>query len=229
MARYTRSAVFTNVDAARDEQDNRAGQLVNEATVFVGSLDFRATELTLYQLFSSVGSVTNCYLAFNKEKDDPNFGRPKGWAFVTLSSAAEAERAIASLNGRTVGARQIVVKRANERAPSVPGMIPSAPRTAPPVAPLTGDQRRDAMAKIRQKLAQLRPADAAKRKAVADDVVTDQDEKRPRTATSGGDGGGGGGGGGGADAAAESVPLPPPSTPPSQPSPQPPKTNASAV
>lgn len=221
MARYTRSAVFTNVDAAKDEQDNRAGQLVNEATVFVGSLDFRATELTLYQLFSSVGSVTNCHLAFNKEKDDPNFGRPKGWAFVTLSSAAEAQRAVASLNGRTVGARQIVVKRANERAPSVPGMITSAPR-APPVAPLTGDQRRDAMAKIRQKLAQLRPADAAKRKAGTDDVVTDQDEKRPRTATSGD------GGGGGADAA-ESVPPPPPPPPSSTPPPSPPKTNARSL
>jgi RNA recognition motif-containing protein len=52
---------------------------------------------------------------------DHDKGKPRGFAFVTMSSAEEAQKAIAALNAKDVGARALTVNAAKpreERAPS---------------------------------------------------------------------------------------------------------------
>jgi RNA recognition motif-containing protein len=184
MARFSRSTVFTNVDSHAPEftpKINSDGSTErSELTLFVSGLDDRVTELTLYQLFSPVGNVTECQILFNKDKNDPKFGRPRGVAFVTFSTRADAERAIASLNGRLVGSRKIAVKFAYERVPVTLGS--PAPPVAAPVTPLNDAERRLAIAAIRNKLAQLRPAEAVKRKTADESSEHEErDEKKSRT------------------------------------------------
>ena len=71
--------------------------------LYVSNLTFETTETELQDLFSQVGSVTEAALI-----QDRYTGRSRGFAFVTMSSEAEAQAAISrfndhALNGRTIG------------------------------------------------------------------------------------------------------------------------------
>lgn len=84
--------------------------------IFVGNLDFSATEDTIRALFEPHGAVERVSLVTDRDT-----GRSRGFAFVEMTNADEAERAIAALNGQTVGGRALNVNEARPRAERGPG------------------------------------------------------------------------------------------------------------
>ena len=78
--------------------------------IFVGNLSFNVTENDLQDTFAAHGSVLETNLMTDRET-----GRPRGFGFVTMSTAAEAEAAIAALNGTTVDGRALTVNIARPR------------------------------------------------------------------------------------------------------------------
>ncbi len=80
--------------------------------LFVGNLSFSTTGADLESLFAAVGTVESATVVTDRDS-----GRSRGFGFVEMSSSTEASKAIAELNGRDVGGRQINVNEANERAP----------------------------------------------------------------------------------------------------------------
>ncbi len=79
--------------------------------IFVGNLDFGVTEDSLRQLFEEYGAVER--VSIIRDRDT---GQPRGFAFVEMTDAAEADRAIAALNGTNLGGRAINVNEARPRA-----------------------------------------------------------------------------------------------------------------
>lgn len=81
--------------------------------IFVGNLDFGATEDQIRSLFEAYGGVDRVSI-----KTDRDTGRSRGFAFVEMANEAEAERAIAALNGTNLGGRALNV---NEARPKTEG------------------------------------------------------------------------------------------------------------
>jgi RNA recognition motif-containing protein len=84
--------------------------------LFVGSLSWNATEQMLQDLFSQVGTVQSVAIIMDKYS-----GKSKGFAFVEMSSEAEAEKAIHELNGKEVDGRAITVNEARPQEPRTNG------------------------------------------------------------------------------------------------------------
>ncbi len=80
------------------------------AKLFVGNLSFNTTENDLQDAFAAHGTVVETNLMMDRES-----GRPRGFGFVTMSSAEEAEKAIAALNGKEVDGRALTVNIARPR------------------------------------------------------------------------------------------------------------------
>lgn len=71
--------------------------------LLIGNLSLETEESALLELFSRVGSVE-----FVELVTDPQTGRRKGFAFVGMSCAADAKKAM-KLDGTNVGGRLIIV------------------------------------------------------------------------------------------------------------------------
>ena len=78
--------------------------------IFVGNLDFGATESSIRTLFEAHGAVERVSLITDRDT-----GRSRGFGFVEMPDDGEAERAIAALNGANIGGRQINVNEARPR------------------------------------------------------------------------------------------------------------------
>jgi cold-inducible RNA-binding protein len=81
-----------------------------DTKLYVGNMSFDTTEEQLRELFSQAGTV----VAVDVIKDRDS-GRPKGFAFVTMGSQAEAEAAINMYNSKTIGGRPLTVNVARPR------------------------------------------------------------------------------------------------------------------
>lgn len=77
--------------------------------LFVGSLDWNTTEDELKDFFAELGEVEEAIII----KD--HIGRSKGFGFVTYTDDAAADKAIAELDGKTLGKRTIVVNEARPK------------------------------------------------------------------------------------------------------------------
>jgi RNA recognition motif-containing protein len=73
-------------------------------------MSFQTTEADLRDTFSQFGTVTDVYVA-----NDRMTGRPRGFAFVTFSSAEESKLATEKMNGVDLGGRQLTVNEAKPK------------------------------------------------------------------------------------------------------------------
>ena len=78
--------------------------------LFVGNLSFNTTENDLQDAFAAHGTVTEANLMMDRTS-----GRPRGFAFVTMSSPEEAQKAIDALNGAMLDGRNLTVNEARPR------------------------------------------------------------------------------------------------------------------
>lgn len=72
--------------------------------LFVGNLSFKLSDRELEELFAQYGTVVSCSVPTDRDT-----GRKRGFAFIEMSSQAEAEAAIKGLNGRDIEGRQLAV------------------------------------------------------------------------------------------------------------------------
>ncbi len=72
--------------------------------LYVGNLPYSVNDDSLRHNFSEFGSVASA-----KVMTDRDSGRSKGFGFVEMASAGEAQAAIDGLNGQSVDGRKIVV------------------------------------------------------------------------------------------------------------------------
>lgn len=78
--------------------------------LFIGNLSWKATEETLKPLFEAYGNVVSIKIIV-----DQYTGKSKGFGFVEMESAEDAEKAIQGLNDKPVLERNIRVSLAQER------------------------------------------------------------------------------------------------------------------
>ena len=78
--------------------------------IFVGNLDFHATEEALRSLFERYGVVNSARIMTDRET-----GRSRGFAFVEMANEAEADQAISALNGYTLDGRTLNVNEARPK------------------------------------------------------------------------------------------------------------------
>jgi cold-inducible RNA-binding protein len=78
--------------------------------IFVGNLSFNTTEDSVRSLFAQYGNVERVSLMTDRDT-----GRARGFGFVEMSVGAEAEQAIAGLNGQDLDGRAINVNEARPR------------------------------------------------------------------------------------------------------------------
>ena len=79
--------------------------------LFVGNLSFQTTSADLEALFAEVGTCESAAVIADRDS-----GRSRGFGFVEMASNDEAQKAIATLNGRDVQGRQLNVSEAKERS-----------------------------------------------------------------------------------------------------------------
>ncbi|HMC32133.1 MAG TPA: RNA-binding protein [Candidatus Angelobacter sp.] len=83
--------------------------------IFVGNFSFSLTEGELRSLFEPYGAVDSVTVVTDRAT-----GRSRGFGFVEMPSNEEADKAIAALNGKDSGGRQLTVNEARpkmERGP----------------------------------------------------------------------------------------------------------------
>ena len=78
--------------------------------LFVGNLPFSASEAEIRELFDEFGAVVDLHIPLDRDT-----GRPRGFAFVTLTSAEFGEAATGKLDGFDFGGRPLRVSEAIER------------------------------------------------------------------------------------------------------------------
>jgi len=79
--------------------------------IFVGNLSYGATEESIKSLFEAHGAVDRVNIITDRDT-----GQPRGFGFVEMPNDAEAERAIAALNGTELGGRALNVNEARPKA-----------------------------------------------------------------------------------------------------------------
>ena len=78
--------------------------------IFVGSLALTTTETELREVFTPYGRVERVHILQDRET-----GRSRGFGFVEMPDASQAQAAIDGLNGRSLGGRFLTVNEARPR------------------------------------------------------------------------------------------------------------------
>lgn len=78
--------------------------------LYVGNMPFTTNTDELRGLFAEHGEVTDAIVIQDQET-----GRSRGFGFVEMATAEEADKAIEALNGMSVGGRPLTVNVARER------------------------------------------------------------------------------------------------------------------
>lgn len=93
-----------------------------EVKLYVGNLSYSTTESELQELFAKAGTVKSVALITDRDT-----GRSKGFAFVEMSTQAEAQQAISMFNGSQIGDRSLTVNFARPREERSKGSFDSRP------------------------------------------------------------------------------------------------------
>lgn len=91
-----------NRDAAKDRELSKK--------LYVGNLSFSSSEDELRDLFEQHGKVSSVNVITDRET-----GRSRGFGFVEMDEASEADAAMEALDGRDFGGRNLRVNEAQER------------------------------------------------------------------------------------------------------------------
>ena len=91
--------------------------------IFVGNLAFTTTEEELAQLFHPYGEIASVRIMTDRET-----GRSRGFGFVEMPDAIQAQAAIAGLNGTALGGRTLTVNEARPREEQRPREERGRPR-----------------------------------------------------------------------------------------------------
>jgi len=78
--------------------------------LYVGNLGYSVTNADLEQMFTPHGAIESAQVITDRQT-----GQSKGFGFVEMSSSAEADAAIAALNGQDHGGRALTVNEAKPR------------------------------------------------------------------------------------------------------------------
>ncbi len=89
--------------------------LVNSAKLYVGNLSYETSEASIRTAFEAHGEVASVNLITDRDS-----GRPKGFGFVEMGSADEAQKAKGALDGTQMDGRALKVDSAKEQAPRAP-------------------------------------------------------------------------------------------------------------
>jgi cold-inducible RNA-binding protein len=93
------------------EQGLDSENIINMSNkLYVGNLSFNITENDLQDAFAAHGTVLEANLVMDRET-----GRARGFGFVTMSTAEEAQTAITALNGASIDGRALTVNVAKPR------------------------------------------------------------------------------------------------------------------
>ncbi len=84
--------------------------------LFVGNLSFNTTENDLQDAFAAHGVVTEANLMTDRAT-----GRPRGFAFVTMASPEDAQKAIQAMNGANLDGRTLAVNEARPKEQGASG------------------------------------------------------------------------------------------------------------
>ena len=76
--------------------------------LFIGSLAFSTTTERLRELFAEAGAVESAAVVMDRDT-----GRSRGFGFVEMSTAEEANQAVKRFNGHELDGRQLKVELAN--------------------------------------------------------------------------------------------------------------------
>jgi len=78
--------------------------------LYVGNLSYNTTQADLEAFFKAAGEVREVAIPTDRET-----GQARGFAFVTMGSASDANAAISQLNGSMLDGRNLKVNEAQER------------------------------------------------------------------------------------------------------------------
>jgi RNA recognition motif-containing protein len=79
--------------------------------LYVGNLPHSTTEAELRNLFEALGAVEKITLVTDRDT-----GRSRGFGFVEMTNATEADKAIATLNGTDLGGRTLTINEAKPKS-----------------------------------------------------------------------------------------------------------------
>lgn len=78
--------------------------------LFIGSLSYNTSQTDLEQLFSEFGSVKSVKIVNDRET-----GRSRGFGFVEMGTANEAQAALSKINGKEIDGRNVAVSIATDK------------------------------------------------------------------------------------------------------------------
>ena len=88
---------------------------MNSAKLYVGNLSYETTEASIRTAFEAHGEVVSVNLITDRDS-----GRPKGFGFVEMGSAEEAQKAKGALDGTQMDGRALKVDVAKEQVARAP-------------------------------------------------------------------------------------------------------------
>lgn len=86
------------------------------AKLYIGGLSYSTTSEGLREFFSQCGTVQSATVITDRFS-----GQSRGFGFVEMASAEEAQKAISQLNGRELDGRRLSVAVSNPQAPRTGG------------------------------------------------------------------------------------------------------------
>jgi RNA recognition motif-containing protein len=92
----------------RHSQSDAAKELAMAQKLFIGGLAFSTSTERLREVFAAAGQVESAAVVTDRET-----GRSRGFGFVEMATAEEADKAIAQFNGKDVDGRQLRVEKAS--------------------------------------------------------------------------------------------------------------------
>ncbi len=88
---------------------------IMENKLYVGNLPYAFNDNDMERTFSAFGSVNSAKVIIDRDS-----GRSKGFGFVEMAPAAEANAAVQALHGQDIGGRDMVVNIAKPMEPRAP-------------------------------------------------------------------------------------------------------------